>query len=51
MRSKFGVTEDPEAVRAMLSVIAIVKSLRTHGRFLVEYSEDEMLDIEARARF
>ncbi len=41
-------TEDPEAVRAILSVIAIAKGLRTHGRFLAEYSEDEMLDIESR---
>ena len=41
-------TEDPEAVRAILSVIAIAKGLRTHGRFLVEYSEDELLDIESR---
>ena len=44
-------TEEPDAVRATLSVIAIVKSLRTHGRFLVAYSEDEVLDIEARAGF
>jgi hypothetical protein len=41
-------TEEPEAVRAILSVIAIAKNLRTHGRFLVEYSEDELLDIESR---
>jgi hypothetical protein len=42
-------TEDPETVRAILGVIAIAKGLRTHGRFLVEYSEDELLDIQARA--
>jgi len=42
-------TEEPEAVRAILSVIAIAKGLRTHGRFLVEYSEDELLDIESRS--
>ena len=42
-------TEDPETVRAVLGVIASAKGLRTHGRFLVEYSEDELLDIEARA--
>jgi len=41
-------TEEPEAVRAILGVIAIAKGLRTHGRFLVEYSEDELLDIESR---
>jgi hypothetical protein len=42
-------TEDPEAERAILSVIAIAKGLRTHGRFLLKYSEDEMLDFESRA--
>ena len=41
-------TDEPEAVRAILGVIAIAKSLRTHGRFLVEYSEAELLDIESR---
>jgi hypothetical protein len=41
-------TAEPEAVRAILSVICIAKGLRTHGRFLVEYSEDELLDIESR---
>jgi hypothetical protein len=42
-------TEEPEAVRAILGVIAIARGLRTHGRFLVEYSEDELLDFESRA--
>jgi hypothetical protein len=42
-------TEESEAIRAILGVIAIAKSLRTHGRFLVEYSEDELLDFESRA--
>jgi hypothetical protein len=41
-------TDEPETVRAILSVIAIAKDLRTHGRFFVEYSEDELLDIESR---
>jgi hypothetical protein len=41
-------TEDPEAVRAILGVIAISKGIRTHGRFLVLYSDAELLDIEAR---
>jgi hypothetical protein len=41
-------TEEPEAVRAILGVIAIAKGLRTHGRFLVEYSEDELLEFESR---
>jgi hypothetical protein len=38
----------PDNVRAILSVIAIEKGLRTHGRFLVEYSEDELQVIESR---
>jgi hypothetical protein len=42
-------TEEPEAVRAILGVIAISRGLRTYGRFLVEYSEDELLDFESRA--
>jgi hypothetical protein len=34
-------------VRAILSVIAIQRGLRTHGSFLVKYSEEELQDIEA----
>jgi hypothetical protein len=37
-----------EAVRAMLSIIAIAKGLRTHGRFLIEYSADELLELDSR---
>jgi hypothetical protein len=44
-------SDERDTVRAILSVIAIAKGLRTHGKFLVEYSEDEMVDIEARAGF
>ena len=44
-------TEEKETIGAMLGIIAIVKGLRAHGRFLVKYSEDELLDIESRARF
>jgi hypothetical protein len=40
-------TREPETVRAILSIIAISQGLRTHGRFLIEYSEDELLDIES----
>jgi hypothetical protein len=35
-----------ETVRAILSIIAIAKGLRTHGKFLVEYSEAELLEME-----
>ncbi len=41
-------TEEQDAVRAILGVIAIAKGLPTHGKFLVEYSEDEMLDLASR---
>ena len=37
-----------EDVRAILGVIAIEKGLRIHGRFLVNYSEAELMDIESR---
>jgi hypothetical protein len=37
---------DAEVVRTILSVIAIAKGLRVHGRFLVNYSEEEMLEFE-----
>ena len=40
--------KSPDDIRAILSVLAIERGLRTHGRFLVNYSEDEMLDIESR---
>ncbi|MGA7312570.1 MAG: hypothetical protein WBX22_01245 [Silvibacterium sp.] len=51
--AKIGTTEvlqakTPENVRAILGVIAIEKGLRTHGRFLVDYSEDDLLDLESR---
>jgi hypothetical protein len=38
--------EEPEAKRAILGVIAIASALRTHGRFLVTYSEDELSEME-----
>jgi hypothetical protein len=38
--------DEAETIRAILGVIAIAKGLRTHARFLIEYSEDEMLDME-----
>jgi hypothetical protein len=40
--------ETAEDVRAILSVIAIEKGLRSHGKFLVNYSEDELMDIESK---
>jgi hypothetical protein len=43
--------ENPESLRAILGVIAIAKGLLTHGRFLVEFSEDELLDVQSRAGY
>ena len=40
--------EAADVVCAILSVIAIERGLRTHGKFLVNYSEAEMADIESR---
>lgn len=37
--------ETAEDARAILSIIAIERGLRTHGRLLVNYSEEELLDI------
>lgn len=45
---KVSRTDEPEAVQAILSVVAITKGLRTHGRFLVEYAEGELLEMESR---
>jgi hypothetical protein len=39
-------SEDSETKRAILSVIAIANGLRTHGKFLVAYSEDELLQMK-----
>jgi hypothetical protein len=38
--------EEPETVRGILSVIAISKGLRAHGKFLIEFSEDELLGMD-----
>ncbi len=38
-----------EEVRAILSVLALHKGARTHARFLLEYSEEDLLEIEAAA--
>ncbi len=40
--------DEPETSRAILSVIAIAKGLRTQARFVIEYTEDELLEIDSR---
>jgi hypothetical protein len=36
---------DPEAVRSILSVLAVVHGARTYGRVLVELTEDEVAEL------
>ncbi len=40
---------DPEDIRAILSIIALSKGARSHARFLLEYSTEELLELETRA--
>jgi hypothetical protein len=40
---------DPDEIRAILSILAIATGMRTHARFLVSYSDEELLDIEKGA--
>jgi hypothetical protein len=41
--------EDPEDIRAILSILAIAGGTRTHARFLLNYSDEELLEIERQA--
>jgi hypothetical protein len=47
-RDDLSRAQGPEEVRSMLAVIALSKDLRTHATFLIEYTEDELLEIESR---
>ncbi len=40
---------DKEAVRSILALLAIVHGARVHGRVLIEFSEDEILELEKAA--
>jgi hypothetical protein len=42
--------DSPEDVRSILAVIALSKGLRTHAMFLIEYTEDELLEIDSRTQ-
>jgi hypothetical protein len=42
-------TADPNAVRSILSLLAIVKGARTYARVLIDFSEDEVVELEAQA--
>ena len=41
-------TDNVEAARAILSVIAIAKNLRTQAKILIKYTEDELLEIDSQ---
>ena len=41
--------KNPEAFASILGIIAIAKGFRTYGKFLVDYSEDELVDMQSRA--
>ena len=41
---------NPEDVRAILSILALAKNARTHARFLLEYSDEELIDLEQQAQ-
>jgi hypothetical protein len=40
---------DPETVRSILAILAIVHGARTYGRVLLEFTEDEVLSLEKQA--
>jgi hypothetical protein len=42
-------TKNPEEIRAILSILAISAGARTHARFLLGYSADELLEMERLA--
>jgi len=42
-------TSNVEYVQAILGVIALAKGARTHAKFLINYSEEEMVEFESKA--
>jgi hypothetical protein len=42
-------TKNPEETRAILSILAISAGARTHAKFLIEYSAEELLEMEKLA--
>lgn len=43
------LVDDMEDVRAILGVIALAKGARTHAKFLINYSDKEMVEFESKA--
>ncbi len=48
-RTELPAAEAAETVRSILAILAIAKGARVYGRLLVEFSEDEVLDLEKQA--
>ena len=42
-------SQEHDLVRGILSVLALDKGVRTYARLLLNYSEEEMLDMESAA--
>jgi hypothetical protein len=42
-------TKSPEEIRAILSILAISAGARTHAKFLIDYSAEELLEMERLA--
>jgi hypothetical protein len=42
-------TKDPEEIQVMLSILAISAGARTHAKFLINYSSEELLEMERLA--
>ena len=46
--AQFHKLKEVENVRAALSILALAKGARAHAKFLVEYGEDELLEMESK---
>ncbi|PYV57498.1 MAG: hypothetical protein DMG98_10295 [Acidobacteria bacterium] len=46
--SQFLQLKDVEDVRAVLSILAIAKGARLHAKFLLEFTDDELLELESK---
>jgi hypothetical protein len=47
--AEIGRTREVETVRSILSLLAIERGARTHARFMLIYSDEELLDLEEKA--
>jgi hypothetical protein len=46
--TQFHKLKEVEDVRAVLSILALAKGARAHAKFLLEYGEDELLEMESK---